>query len=182
MLLELMATFSLDVMHCDALSPTLIGCYSLACSPADQPVSRIDACTAQQLKVQSCMQVRQFVSGYSDAPPSTVGSVLVQDVSTVEGSTQQWTAQQCTSEPIPDDTIEQLIQEGTVFSCAGAWYTTCILSCLFYSQSPRSGSWHSLTHGCLTLLCLPVQQEPFGLIFKASKLPRTILCTMTCLC
>ena len=62
--------------------------------------------------------MRQFVSGYSRAPPSTVGSVLVQDIinggqySAVDSATVHFKA-------IPDDVIEQLIQDGTVFSCAG---------------------------------------------------------------
>ncbi|CAL5225447.1 g8265 [Coccomyxa viridis] len=69
-------------------------------------------------KPQNADEVRQFVSGYSAAPPSTVGSVLVQDIS----SGGQYSAVDSTTvhfQPIPDDTIEQLIQEGTVFSCAG---------------------------------------------------------------
>ena len=67
-------------------------------------------------------QVRHFVSGYSDAPPSTVGSVLVRDIdsgghfSAVDRATVHFKA-------IPDDIIEQLIHEGTVFSCAGAVHT-----------------------------------------------------------
>jgi len=64
-------------------------------------------------------QVRQFVSGYSSAPPSTVGSVLVQDLS----SKGQYSAVDTATvhfRPIPDSVIEQLIEEGTVFSCAGA--------------------------------------------------------------
>ena len=120
------------------------------------------------------MQVRQFVSGYSDAPPSTVGSVLVQDVSTggqysaVDSATVHF-------KPIPDDTIEQLIQEGTVFSCAGA-ATQCILSCLFYSVTKVRHAFID-TDAFVMLL--------FNKAFRESSrqaLPRTILCTMTCLC
>ncbi len=65
------------------------------------------------------LQARQFISGYSEAAPSTVGSVLVQDLSNcgqysaVDSATVHF-------RPIPDDTIEQLIQEGTIFYCAGA--------------------------------------------------------------
>ena len=65
------------------------------------------------------LQARQFISGYSEAAPSTVGSVLVQDLS----SGGQYSAVDSATvhfRPIPNDTIEQLIQEGTVFYCAGA--------------------------------------------------------------
>ena len=65
------------------------------------------------------MQARQFISGYSEAAPSTVGSVLVQDLS--NGG--QYSATDSATvhfRPIPEATIEQLIQEGTVFYCAGA--------------------------------------------------------------
>ncbi len=51
--------------------------------------------------------------------------MLVQDIS----SGGQYSAVDSTTvhfQPIPDDTIEQLIQEGTVFSCAGAAYTHAI--------------------------------------------------------
>lgn len=68
------------------------------------------------------LQVREFVSGYSKAPPSTVGSVLVQDI--IDGG--QYSAVDSATvhfNPIPDDIIEQLIQERTVFSCAGAAHT-----------------------------------------------------------
>ena len=67
--------------------------------------------------------MRQFVGGYSDMPPSTVGSVLVRDLngggqySAVDSATVHF-------KPIPNDVIEQLIQEGTVFSCAGASYSS----------------------------------------------------------
>ena len=83
------------------------------------------------------VQVRLFVSGYSEAPPSTVGSVLVQDLS----SGGQYSAVDSATvhfRPIPDGTIEQLIQEGTVFSCAGAARTYTI-AILHSAVLPESG-------------------------------------------
>ncbi|KAK9823513.1 hypothetical protein WJX72_003339 [[Myrmecia] bisecta] len=69
-------------------------------------------------KPTSAEQARAFIRGYSTAPASTVGSVVVTNLST---------GQQCegvdtatiTFHTIPDDVTEQLIKEGNVFYCAG---------------------------------------------------------------
>lgn len=86
---------------------------------AHRPCAPIEEELKRWRHLHSMMQARQFISGYSEAPPSTLGSVLVQHISS---GGQYLTTDSATVHfrPIPDDVIEQLIQEGTVFSCAGA--------------------------------------------------------------
>ena len=65
------------------------------------------------------VQARAFIAGYSSAPAATVGSVIVQDVVTGRRVEAVDTAR-IYFKPIPDDVVEKLIEEGTVFWCAGA--------------------------------------------------------------
>ena len=63
-------------------------------------------------------EARHFISGYAQYPPQTVGSCVITD----PRSGRQWSAvdKACvTFLPIPDAVIDELIDEGEVFFCAG---------------------------------------------------------------
>lgn len=65
------------------------------------------------------LQARAFIRGYSHAPAATVGSVLVRNIRTGQQFGAVDTAR-IHFQPIPDAVVEQLIDEGLVFRCAGA--------------------------------------------------------------
>ncbi len=58
-------------------------------------------------------------TGYASSPASTVGSVVCTDL---QSGTRHEELEVCTihMDPLPPDTIEALIAEGSVFACAGA--------------------------------------------------------------
>ena len=69
-------------------------------------------------KPESSAQAREFIASYADEPPRTVGSCVVTDAA----SGQQWSAvdEACVYfRPIPPDTVDALVAEGSVFQCAG---------------------------------------------------------------
>lgn len=70
------------------------------------------------LKNLVCVQAQRFIQGYSKAFSSTVGSVLVTNLRTGKQAGSFDIATIHISE-IPGTVIEQLVQEGTVFKCAG---------------------------------------------------------------
>jgi len=63
-------------------------------------------------------EARLFIKGYSRAPACTVGSVMVTNLKTglKKGG---WDKAEVYFHPIPDDVVESLIKEGTVFKVAG---------------------------------------------------------------
>ncbi|XP_057863417.1 uncharacterized protein LOC131071537 [Cryptomeria japonica] len=63
-------------------------------------------------------EAREFIKGYSRAPASTIGSVLVTNLKTGvrKGG---WDKCEIYFHPIPDDVIESLIKDGSVFNAAG---------------------------------------------------------------
>ena len=63
-------------------------------------------------------EARAFIDSYGRDPPRTVGSLVVTDAA----SGQQWSAvdEACVHfSPIPDDVVDQLLEEGDVYYCAG---------------------------------------------------------------
>lgn len=69
-------------------------------------------------KPESEAEAREFISSYATQAPQTVGSCVVTDA--VSG--QQWSAVDTATvhfRPIPESTVDALIAEGGVFSCAG---------------------------------------------------------------
>eukprot|EP00250_Pteridium_aquilinum_P022821 c25754_g1_i1 orf=157-777(+) len=63
-------------------------------------------------------EARMFIEGYSRAPASTVGSVLL--VNLTNGKRRGGIDKtEIYFHPIPDEVISSLIEEGTVFHCAG---------------------------------------------------------------
>lgn len=116
------------------------------------------------------MQARQFIGGYSEAPPSTVGSVLVQDM----GSGGQYCAVDTATvhfAPIPDSVIEQLIQEGTVFACAGT--ATFV--------SPALCIWALNASHISALRMNPIKEAEIMLLSHQARLIRTELLQFVCI-
>ena len=69
-------------------------------------------------KPESADEARRFIESYAEDPPQTVGSIVITDAA----SGQQWSAvdtARVVFSPIPTATIEALIEEGSVFQCAG---------------------------------------------------------------
>ena len=69
-------------------------------------------------KPETAEEARDFIASYGLHAPSTVGSCVVTDAA----SGQQWSAVDVATvhfRPIPSDVIDDLIEEGTVFQCAG---------------------------------------------------------------
>jgi septum formation protein len=64
------------------------------------------------------MQARTFIKGYSNSFSSTVGSVLVTNLRTGKRAEGVDTAK-IFFKDIPESIINQLIQEGGIFNCAG---------------------------------------------------------------
>jgi len=63
-------------------------------------------------------EARLFIKGYSRAPACTVGSVMVTNLKTGLKKV-GWDKAEVYFHPIPDDVVESLIKEGTVFKVAG---------------------------------------------------------------
>ena len=63
-------------------------------------------------------QARAFIAGYSRAPAATVGSVVVRNMGTGKQVEAVDTAR-IHFQPIPEEVVAQLVEEGLVFRCAG---------------------------------------------------------------
>eukprot|EP01025_Chloroclados_australasicus_P059255 TRINITY_DN7482_c0_g1_i3.p1 TRINITY_DN7482_c0_g1~~TRINITY_DN7482_c0_g1_i3.p1 ORF type:complete len:238 (-),score=33.99 TRINITY_DN7482_c0_g1_i3:197-910(-) len=69
-------------------------------------------------KPESEEEARRFISGYSFSPPKTVGSVQVTQLDSNK-STNAIDIAVARFNPIPDEVVNKLVEEGTVFRCAG---------------------------------------------------------------
>lgn len=69
-------------------------------------------------KPESAEEARSFIRSYADAPASTVGAAVCTCLDT--GTTVE-DLDICTlhMDPVPEDVIDALIEEGGVFACAG---------------------------------------------------------------
>jgi septum formation protein len=69
-------------------------------------------------KPESAEEARRFIKSYSEAPASTIGACVCTclDTGTV---VEDLDICEIHMDPVPDDVVEALIEEGGVFACAG---------------------------------------------------------------
>jgi septum formation protein len=69
-------------------------------------------------KPSSVAEARRFIASYADSPGSTVGSCVCTCLDSGKRS-ELIEVNMVHMAPIPCDAVEQLIEEGTIFHCAG---------------------------------------------------------------
>lgn len=72
-------------------------------------------------KPENEQEARSFIAGYTDSPPSTVGSVLCVNLNSGEQASDVDTAYvHFKDTPMPEETVTKLLAEGDCMYCAGA--------------------------------------------------------------